>query len=591
MQTIKFQNLGNGLKGINFEAWGGFENFLAATSTGGGGGKSTLLRRIVPWLAKANNMTANAIAGLPFDILKGDSVYDSSDEWKNNLGGMSNPKRLLFTLASSLCGGRAYVIPTVMGSNVVELYYCKPDTIAEYITANGLEYFSRSSDLGLTGNYVPAGEEVNPADFQGEMMYFWLPDSDVEIGPAKCYPMSTALQSTEVLASMDYTVKINAETGFIPPTVLATKGMVGPGEKEKAETKWSNFLKRVGIKPVMVINAESADIKRVGAGMDELQGVYKDLTRQMMENIAASHGIPAALFMSDMAFASEFNEMIKLWYTSSEFVTIYHCIEETFTDQLLARFGLKMQFKPETIDAFQEDENERAGAFKIYIEAGLRPSVVSDMLGLELPEGVESSSLDEKFDRPDPVIQVAQMRNDQMQNEQKKPIEEKPKEKPKKSVLDAEQISQLDLWRQVAQRNNRKGKGNAIDFECKSLPKDMCDCIRAKLKEADNELDVLKAFDIAGDEGVAYTVSYDFTPLMEAIRLEVAGIEKSTNPQALNITVHSYPGEPAKVTVEPANVTVNVPESPPAQVNVKNEIKSDDNQKEFIKQIKKLNGN
>lgn len=531
MDTMRITDLGSGLKGINFEAWGGIDNFLMATSSGAGGtAKPMLLKRVVPWLAKANNMTANAVASLPFDILKenGD-IYDTSLDWQNNLGGMPAPSKLIWNLASSLCGGKAYIIPTTTNKGIADLHYCAPHTCVPLITTTGLVSLSRTSDWGAAGRYYPAGldetDERRKSGPSGEMMYFWLPDSDIEIGPAKTHPMSTALTSSELLADMDQTLKTYAERGFVPPTILAAKGMPKGGEVQKAENWWNSFLRGWSNTVGKILNAEALDVKQVGAGFEAMRTVYRDLTKQQIENIGAAHGIPAALFMSDMSFASEVNPIVKIWYSTSEFVSIYQCIQDTFNEQLFNRYGLHMVFKPETLDAFQEDEMKRANAFREYVSARIRPSIVANWLGIDMPEvnGVklEYSALDEDFNRSLVDKPVAPT------NDPGLPPDQTPLPAPtsgysqtgfggKSVALDASQINELHLWCEIAQRDIRKGKIRA--FQTKTLPEWMAESIRCKLKTAANELDVLKAFDISGAD--------QLTNLVEAIRLEVEAIDK-----------------------------------------------------------------
>jgi hypothetical protein len=50
----------------------------------------------------------------------------------------------------------------------------------------------------------------------------------------------------------------------------------------------------------------------------------------------------------------------------------------------------------------QEDEGNRASAFAAYVGAGLKPSLVAQLLGLELPVGVEYQDLDPKEPPPAP---------------------------------------------------------------------------------------------------------------------------------------------------------------------------------------------
>src|SRR4030067_266401 len=98
-------------KVFDFSPWGGIEGFLKAAK-GGAMGNSATLKRIVPDLAHAVDMTAVAVSNLPFEIVseKGGEIFDTSTDWENKLGGMENPQRLIYLVASSLCGGAAYVI-------------------------------------------------------------------------------------------------------------------------------------------------------------------------------------------------------------------------------------------------------------------------------------------------------------------------------------------------------------------------------------------------------------------------------------------------------------------------------------------------
>jgi hypothetical protein len=511
-------------------------------------------------------MTANAIADLPFLLVKDnadETVYDDSAAWMNNLGGLPSPKRIIRLLAASLCGGQAYVIPTLTNQGIIDLHYCNPATVSPQITMQGLQYFIRSSDVGV-GNYAPAPMSEEQSGFSGEMLYFWLPDHDIEIGPAKCHPLGTALLSTELLANMDGTLKSYSERGFIPPTILAAKGMPAAGEREKTESWWNRFLRGWSKNAAKIINAETMEIHQVGAGFGDLRTVYHDLTRQQIENIGASHGIPGALFMSDMAFASEFNAMTRFWYSTSEFISIYQCIAETLNAQLFDRFGLKMVFHPETIDAFQEDEKQRSQAYSMYVSADMRPSIAAEMLGLELPGDVDYKDLDKKYDKPDPVMPPGMFGAFPAKPKPTAPGEEREEEEEEeeeeKAVrLDAQQIKDLDLWRQVAVRNHRKGKGSAADFRADSIPGCLSDPIRQRLMSAQNELDVLKAFDLT------YLVpeTKDDT---DGLRLLLETAIKSQTTQPINVTVN-MPAETKTIQVSPTPIENNV-KVEAAQINV-----------------------
>jgi hypothetical protein len=483
-QQLEIKTVGPGLKTINFDAFGGLDGFLSATSNGGAVSQPQAMRRVLPWLAKATDMTALAVSQLPFDLMQGDTVYDSSAKWANRLGGMLSPQTLLYNLAASLCLGQAYVIPTVTSRQVISLQYCAPQSVRPEIT-DDIEYFDRVTSFGAQTRYWPVGEIDEHPDAQ--MMYFWLPDSDVELGPAMSYPTGNALLASELLVSIDRTLAIYAHRGFVPPTILAAKGMGNQTERDKAEAWWNKFLRGWTNTIAKIINAEAMTVTKVGAGMDELRGIYVELNHQNIENIGTSFGIPAALFMSDMAFASEVNPMIKVWYTTSQFVKIYTCIEQTFNTQLLDRFGLRMVFRPETIDAFQEDEVQRADAFVKYTTAGIKPSIAAQMVGLELPEGVEYEDLDpeEKEPAPVPAALVPFAGQDNAPVEVEEPEDEEPEPMP----------ADVEKWMRKATKRLKETGSAVCEFESAAISVDENERITEALPECKTAADVRRVFE------------------------------------------------------------------------------------------------
>jgi phage portal protein BeeE len=344
-------------KSFDFSPWGGIDGFLEMSKNSSQNGG--VYKRLVPDLLRAVDMTATAVASLPFDICdEEENVVDSSVDWENVLGGWENPQRLIYLLASSLCGGSAYVIPTVTGKLIFDLQYCAPYTIQPDITRDGLRGFDRVSEQGKPEKFAP-----------DELLYFWLPDSDVEIGPALSHPLGAATAAAGLSLNMSNSLIKISERGFIPPTIMGVDGMTLPGEKDRVEKWWNSFLRGAFSQIAKIVNAQKVTITQVGAGMEQLKGTYVELKREASEDIAKAFGIPAAVFMSDKAFATEYNPLIKQWYSNSIFTTIYHTIEEGFSDQLLKQFGYKMYFRPETLDAFQTDENARGQSVSVLTNA------------------------------------------------------------------------------------------------------------------------------------------------------------------------------------------------------------------------------
>ena len=70
---------------------------------------TTTYYRAVPWLMRGIEMRANALASVPFQIVRGRTPIDTSDEYKDALGILPDPYRILWLLEAALCFGPAYL--------------------------------------------------------------------------------------------------------------------------------------------------------------------------------------------------------------------------------------------------------------------------------------------------------------------------------------------------------------------------------------------------------------------------------------------------------------------------------------------------
>lgn len=570
-------NDGKELKTIDFTAWGGFEGFLRDTSNGAGGyAQMNLLKRISPFLGKAIDMTAVAISSLPFEISQDDKVIDTSDKWQNKIMCMPNPRRLLYLIASSLCGGKAYLIPHRTPRMMVDLRYVAPHTVLPLVTTNGLQWFSRASDFGNAGVYSPIVpfpaiksaeenelpkaekpkidlgkktlddkdifdvtignhngdiddaryykflkdvliEQNNADQFTGEMMYFWLPDSDIEIGPAKKHPVGTAMVAAQLDADMDNSVSKLASRSFVSPHLVSAKGM--PQEKERRDIEnWLNrFMKGAFETFTKILNADAVTVTQIGAGMEDFRASYDEIDRQVIEKIGSAFGIPAAVFMSDKAFASEIDPMLRTWFETGIFVLLYQTIQETLNDQLLHEYGYHFSFSLSRIKAFQKDSADQAAAFRDYTSAKVRPSLAAAILGIQIPEGHKIEEFDENYSTGTETTPEVNSGEEQPA-EQPTDEEEAAAAKANAVILNANEIKDLNLWKQVAMRSYHKGKGAAVDFECKYLPANIAEPIRQKLADASNEFEIVRAFEIS----TPYMVTPGATKTAQLTRVAIA---------------------------------------------------------------------
>jgi phage portal protein BeeE len=97
------------------------------------------LFRAVAWLYRGVQLRSNAVAAMPFRIMRGETEIDTSTDYQNALGWLPNPRRLIYmTEAALTCYGRAYWLRETNRVTTKGVRYVRPDTIEPIIEASGL---------------------------------------------------------------------------------------------------------------------------------------------------------------------------------------------------------------------------------------------------------------------------------------------------------------------------------------------------------------------------------------------------------------------------------------------------------------------
>ena len=409
------------------------------------------LFRAVPWLYRGVDMRANAVAAMPFAIMRGETEIDTSEDYQNKVGWLPDPWRLLYlTEASLTVFSRAYWWNERNRVLQTAARYVQPETIEEEIKPAGLVGFWR------TANGV---RQFIPVD---RLTYFWRPDPWVELGPALSSPMLAAVASAGVIRNLDRFSAAFFQRGAIKATLLTVSGNPQASERERLKTWWNQLM--TGVRNAFsnaVINADAVTPVVIGEGLAELSNAT--LTAEKRQDIAQAMGIPMTMMFSESArglggagVAAE----DKLTFYDGTIVPECRIIEAAINDQLLAPMGLRFAFRPETLDVYQEDESARSQAFTAYVNAGLPIEVVGPMLGVELPDGWDWDKIaklkEEKAQAMADAMQGANNSNDP--NADNTPQDNQPPDNSKA-------IEDLRRWRV---KSNKRGK--LAPFESDWIP-------------------------------------------------------------------------------------------------------------------------
>lgn len=408
-----------------------------------------------------------------------DSDYDTSDDWQNELGWLPDPVGLLYLLESSLClYGRAYLFRQMQGRQPAGLQYLVPTTVTPKLDqAQGLTGFERR--LGSTKVEIPVES----------MVYFWLPDPTVEIGPPNAFPCQAALAAGSVLFSVDEFATQFFQSGAIKATILKVAGNPGTDERGRIKSWWQRFIQ--GKAWAAEIVSDSITTEQIGSGLSELADV--PLSQNKREDVSTALGIPQSILFSNAANYATAEVEDRQFYDKT-IVPEAMWLAEVLNTQVFEALGLRLEFRPETLDCYQEDETNRAQAFKTYTDAGIKKSIAGRMVGLELPPGVEWDDLDEKEEAP--VGMPGMPPQPGVTPPGLQPFAQATQEAGQGAAQD------MERWQRKALKALKAGKSPAVPFESESIPADSADAIKDALAVATTEDEVKAAFVLSAEPAV-----------------------------------------------------------------------------------------
>lgn len=432
-----------------------------------------VIRASVPWLYRAMHLIANAVANIPFSIYKGETEVASNEDWEDPTGLFPDIKRFLMQISMSLTTYNYAYAERNRNQYGFEkaLYYLHPLSIKPKIDKDeGLIHFKR--DVGEAQPRILKPEQV---------VYWWGIDPFTEYGPPDSSPARAALEAARVLKNTDEFAAAFFERGAVKATILAVPATTQKSERERLENWWSRLVS--GISNAFsskVLNADAVQVETIGEGIEGLENT--ELTKEKREDIATALGVYQSQLWSTSATDAN-RQMDTMDFYKHTAVPQHEFIAEVLNKQVLGELGFRWVPRPDKLDEFQENENERSQAYLNYRMGQMQPSVAAEMLGLDLPEGIEYEDLDpeEKEEKPP-----------ENRMEARQEAKERLREENEEKAVTLE--GDLEKWRRKAL--NRVGDGSAAcNFVSKVIPPAMNGAIEGALEEIDTKEGVHRVFD------------------------------------------------------------------------------------------------
>lgn len=340
----------------------------------------------VAYLYRCIDVRANALLAMPWSIYRGETelVRYDVDEWPKELAAYQSLEELLWQTEAALClTAQAYWYKRRSRLGVANVRWLDPTTMEPVWGVDSITSFKRVANA--------ATSQLSPED----VVYLRLAGiGETTPRPA---PADAAMSAAGVLYNVNEFAAAFFKRGAIKATLLTVEGNPPQAERERLKAWWQRFFS--GINKAFAAEVVSAAVTPVviGEGLSELTNT--ELTATEREEIATALGVPHSLVMSNAAnYATA--EADRLTFYDMTVVPEANAIARQVNAQLFAPQGLRFEWHPQEMQIYQTDENERATAFATYVNAGIKQSIAAQMLGLNLPEGVEPEDLDPE---PHPV--------------------------------------------------------------------------------------------------------------------------------------------------------------------------------------------
>lgn len=358
------------------------------------------LYSIVSWVYRCVGIRGDSVASMPFVVKRGDTeVYEFDGltpqddpppelEWLTGL-----PQMLKLVEIANTLGGRAYFEkrPNMLGNRTLQYDWLLPWSVTP-IFNNVPNKHGREVDptlpqghlLGFWRDLLPL---QRPIRFEpDELLYFWLPDYAVEIGPAKNYPARAILQNAGVVANMDAFLEGYFDRGLIKATLLKYKDAVSPDEAKRVKEWWGRVV--AGIKNVWSTQVVRGDFEAVvlGEGIKDLRDNV--LSSDEKKDIAIGMGVPLSKLDSTASTDSN-RDADDRQYIEETIIPAVNWIYAMVNKQVLNDTGYSIVARPQSLRVMQTDETMRASAFKSYRDGGMSIKAVVEVLGIHVPDGIE----------------------------------------------------------------------------------------------------------------------------------------------------------------------------------------------------------
>jgi HK97 family phage portal protein len=384
----------------------------------------------VPLVARATQLRCNALARVPVAIYAGENEI----EWPF----VTSAYELLWkTEASLLLHGAAYIeiIRTKLRGKPVDLRWINPTTMqTNYV--NGQIVHTQN------GKLIPNEDLIYIREFS-------LRD-DIRPGDSAA---KIALMDAGLLRYMSRFASAFFQNGAMPVTVAFIEGLANDDEAQRVQGRLRQVMAGIRNAMKLIVLNRKIEPKVISQPLKDL--AMPDLYAQAVNNVAWAFQLNKAVLEDTANRATAQEYRLGLYQDVVE--PRARMLEGELNRQLFSTMNLRLEFKFEQMDIYQEDESQRAASLAAIVNAiNTNPDVAQfamDILGYDLSDeqrAMLDAIIQRKNDNREQMQQLQQRAQEQPQLQEQQPAQQKT-------------YAQIDLERWQKKCLNRLADGKSAD--------------------------------------------------------------------------------------------------------------------------------
>jgi hypothetical protein len=304
------------------------------------------------------------------------------------------------------------------------------------------------------------------------MAYFREFNPSDDIGPG----ISAARVALGNAQLHEYATRFAGEffkSGAMPVTLLNVPVATPEKERERIEGWFKRAVSGVGkafrVLAIRTGEGMAVEPKILTPALKDL--AMPDLMKQAREQVALAFEIPQTMLEDAANYATAAEHRLGFW---SETVRArIPLFEQVINRQFLAKTKYRIEFKPDEMDVFQEDESDRAGSLNSLTLAGVPLRVAMEILGYDLTEEQWATIPDRAARRPPVTAPDAAPSGEQQQ----------------------QMVEELRRWERLALKRMREGKPEKmLAFQTSVIPGALRGSLEGLLEASRTEAEVRGAF-------------------------------------------------------------------------------------------------